>query len=256
MSFKEVNRPSIVGECNIQHFVIDENSRLFLKRIPRDNLAIIEQIKTEYIGTHFLTTGGSFRRRSPQEQASFTKQAASNNLRVLVPEYMDGEVAYYSFLEKAQTLDVFFRQPFLSPSVVVKQLFDDLRTAHSLNTIYGDRWYPNMLVTPDTGLIHIDFDIEISGPYAKEFELAQVIYYTVLSGKDQVVSPIRQYLSGSLWCDSKMVADFLHAKTVFFKNTQDGGIEDHIETVIGSVFQEDFNLEAAFVSKTNVVFGL
>lgn len=112
-----------------------------------------------------------------------------------------------------------------------------------------------MLVTPDVGVIHIDFDFEISGPYAKEFELAQVIYYTVLSGKDQVVSSVCQCLSGSLWCDSKMVADFLHAKTVFFRNTRDGGIEDHIEAVIRNVFQEDFNLEAASASKTNVVFG-
>lgn len=107
MSFKEVDRPSIVGECNIQHFVVDENGRFFLKRIPKDNLKIFEQIRTEYTGTHFLTTGGNFRRRSPQEQALFTKKAASNNLRVLVPEYMDGDVAYYRFLEKAQTLDVF-----------------------------------------------------------------------------------------------------------------------------------------------------
>jgi len=232
MNLKEIDRPPIVGKFNIQYFVIDASGRLFLKRIPKENLALLEQIKIEYTGTQFLTMGGHFRRRTPQEQSLFAKQAASHKLRVLAPEYMSGEIAYYPFIEKAQMLDTFFRQPTVKPDIIISQLLNDLRIAHAFNVIYGDRWHPNILVAPKIGIIHIDFDIEISGSCAKEFEVAQVVYYTVFSGKDTVVSPICKCLSAGLWCDPKLVAHFLQAKTVFFKSTEYGGIESPIKTII------------------------
>ncbi|MCL4382358.1 MAG: hypothetical protein M1575_01345 [Patescibacteria group bacterium] len=232
MSFKEIDRPPIIGELNIQHFVVDENGHLFLKRIPKENPALLERIRAEYVGTHFFALGGSFRRRTSKEQALFAKQAASNKLRVLTPKYIDGEVTYYPFMEKAQTLDRFFQKPFLQPEIVVGQLLEDLRAAHTLGVNYGDRWHPNILVVPNIGIMHIDFDIEISGSCAKEFETAQVVYYTVLSGKNKVISLISDFLAYRLWCNSKLVAHFLEAKIAFFQGTDYGGIEDSIRAII------------------------
>jgi|GEM_PF-2429846 len=70
-----------------------------------------------------------------------------------------------------------------SPEAKIKELFEDVLKAHELGVVYGDRWPDNILIDPNLGVVHIDFDLKL-GEFGKELELAQLILYTIALGTD------------------------------------------------------------------------
>ena len=60
--------------------------------------------------------------------------------------------------------------------------------------MYRDRWSHNMLIVHQYGFINVDFDLEISGTPAKEFEVAQAAYYALSGGKNKVSLYFRKCL--------------------------------------------------------------
>lgn len=231
MAWRELDRSPIIGELNTHFFVTDDHDMVFLKRIPKDNVALIDAIKKEYTETRFLPLGGSFRRRSLEEQIHFATVAAALGLRVLPSHITEDGVAYYPYLEGARSMQEYFCSSNASGSIV-DQLFNDLHRAHTQGVIYGDRWLPNILVTKEGEVIHIDFDIEIFGAHAIEFEVAQVIYYTLLAGKDRVASDVITNIGHKPWFDPSMVAIFLNASAQYFKSSKYGGIEHLVTSVL------------------------
>lgn len=242
MNLIELGRPPLEGELNISCFVTMPPGRVGLMRIPKKNDIGLKSIAHEYDGVGFTRQGGRFRRRSPQEQTVFIKHAASQGLRVLQPALIDSKgTSYFPFLNQAKTLDNYLPTSTDDElSRTIYELYDDLRKAHKQNIIYGDRWSKNILINPNFGVTNIDFDIEISGKPAKEFEVAQVIYYILLAAKDRSIPLLAEILSkGNDWFDFSLVAGFLQKHALhFLHNPKYGGIENETNTLIELVHKK------------------
>ncbi|OGK31496.1 hypothetical protein A3F29_04075 [Candidatus Roizmanbacteria bacterium RIFCSPHIGHO2_12_FULL_33_9] len=216
--YREVGRPAIEGELNINEFVKTQFGLVLLKRVPKDNPQIWDSISVEYGAIGFFEEGGSFKRRSFEEQLHLAEDAAFYQLRVLLPASVKNETIYYPFLADALTYDEYLANAAADESVeIVSQLFEDLRSAHTKGIVYGDRWPPNILVTQGEGVVNIDFDIELTGFPAVEFETAQAIFYTLCAGKKDIIPSLVDILiSNDGWFNYALVEKFLIGHGNFF----------------------------------------
>jgi hypothetical protein len=235
MSWHELSEPPILGLLNEHIFVVhDDSNRRVLMRSPKKNLDLLQSIKFEYGYMGFIGAGGEFRLRSSEEQFLFSRKAAESGLCVLPPLGQQNDRIYYPFVSDAKTLDLFLEGEKGKAIPVVNQLVEDLYRAHAKGFVYGDRWSHNILIHPRFGLIHIDFDLEINGPYAKEFEIAQVAYYTLSAGRKEVLLPLAQLLgSHTGWFNFGMVDLFMRRHATYFNDTPYGGIQSETETFLG-----------------------
>lgn len=234
MSLIEVQQQPFIGEFNTNVLFQDASERFLLQRNPNENMRIMRSIYYEYREIGFTQTGGRFRRRSITEQEQLTKKASDLGLRVLPPFPADDKHLYYRFLENAQTLDQFLPQASETDAQnIVLQMFDDLRSAHHQGIVYGDRWSRNMLTVPFKGLIHIDFDLEISGVYAREFEVAQAAYYALSGGREKIIGVLAAILgSPGGWFNHALVNRFLCGHAKYFFETKYGHIQDETDLLI------------------------
>lgn len=240
MSMKLIEVPPLEGALNINHIIRPTKGPLLLQRNPRDNPQILRSIAHEYHFIGFTDLGGKFRRRSFEEQVLFTRHAASQGLHILPPNFVRKSAAYFPFLRSAATLDDFLPTASQeSMAMVMLDLFDDLRTAHKKSIIYGDRWSRNILVLPDSSFLHVDFDIEISGRYAKEFEVAQVLYYTLCAGRERSLPLIcRMMAKENRWFDINVVQRFLEGHAIHFINSPKyGSAEALVDSLIEAIRQ-------------------
>lgn len=232
---KELPQLPLTGALNVNVFVASQSGTL-LQKNPKDNPHILRSIAHEYHFLGYTDRGGTFRKRSPQEQNLFCRYCASHGLRVLQPIFVDDRGRnHYPFLNNALTLNKYLPNvPTLEAQIIVYQLFEDLRKAHRKGIVYGDRWSENILVVPNMGLVHIDFDIEISGKPAIELEVAQAVYYSLCGGKDKVLSLLGAILGKSTnWFDFKMVELFLSRHAIHFRNSPTyGGVEKETQALI------------------------
>lgn len=235
MKLVELSISPLEGELNVNSFIAGPNSTLLLQKKPKDNPFILRSIAHEYNSIGFINQGGKFRKRAPQEQIRFVEYAASQGLRVLPPTLVSAGIAYYPFLDQAKTLDDYL--PDASDEDLfrtVHQLFSDLKKAHDKNIIYGDRWSRNILVAPGLGVVNVDFDIEISGRPAKEFEVAQAAYYTLSAGKDRIISFLTEILSREDdWFNFALVAEFMQKHAAHFLHSpRYGNIENETDLLL------------------------
>lgn len=243
MGFIKIDREILKGELNINRFLQTPNNAIVLERFPRRNKPIMESIAHEYNEIGFTGQGGRFRRRTIEEQSHFTRLAASLGLHVL--QSTNEGMNYYPFIKNAQTLDNYL--PLASPkntAKVVYESFDDLRRAHDHDIIYGDRWPKNILILPNAQILHIDFDIALSGPCAKEFEVSQLTYYTLCAGKEKVIPQLAEELHlGSNRHDFNLVDKFLQGHARHFANDEKyGGMENETKTLIGLVHKKQHHI--------------
>lgn len=230
MSWHELQTPPILGALNEHIFVVDEHKNCGLMRSPIKNVDLMRSIGYEYSYMGFFEKGGNFRQRSPEEQYLFTKKAAEAGLSVIPPIEEKGTSIYYPYISDAKTLDVFVGEEKEKSIPFIYKLIDDLYQAHKKGVIYGDRWSHNILISPKLGLIHIDFDLEIGGACAKDFEVAQVAYYTLSAGKDNVIVPLARLLgSHTGWFNIRNVDSFVSKHATYFNNTPYGGIQNETE---------------------------
>lgn len=212
----------IEGALNTHVIVEYPDGARYLKRYPKNNPYVFGFIAHEQHFLGFTDLGGKFRRRSPKEQEYFTKRAVAHGLRVLPPSYIDENgVNYYRLLSDVQTFDKYLpKATYEQTQKVTLELFNDLRRAHSLGFVYGDRWSENMLVSPKYGLIHIDFDIEILGPASQELEVAQAIFYTLCGGKDNALLSLSSLLRMKQyqWFNFRLVEQFTTKLAIHFKD--------------------------------------
>ncbi len=233
MNGRELGRQPLTGGLNTNYFV-DSQGREALLRVPRGNKDLFENIVYEYQYIGFTADAGRVRRRSPQEQFDFSWKAAKAGLLVLPPLAIDGDNITYPFLSQAQTLDEYFRYHRSDQHVLIYKLIADLQKAHSLGFVYGDRWSGNMLVDPQLGLVHIDFDLKISGRTAVDLDVAQVFYHTLWAGGDEVL-PLLALMLGTSgnWFDFAKTSKYMLGFAKFLSKTPVGGIGDKTEELIG-----------------------
>jgi len=240
------NQPSIFeGALNVNILrpgpTIHGLPRRILHRFPKENIGILKSIAHEYHKIGFTQVGGRFRRRSQSDQVCFTKRCAEIGLNVLPPLADDGGHVENLFLENAETMDIFLSHASDEETAIfTHNMYMDLYKAHKAGVVYGDRWSENILITPQKNLINIDFDIEISGPYAKEFEAAQVAYYILAGAKSKVVPQLAKLLSVPYAnLDVRYIETFLrgHAKH-FDSNKKYGNLNKEVNALVELMYKE------------------
>jgi hypothetical protein len=189
-----LKRKKLRGDLNRYSFFRDKNGRVILCRKPVENWILWEEIRKEYEGIGFFRLGGEIRRRSAIEQGKLGCEWAARGLPVLAPVKFSATRGWYPFIN-----GVSYSQWLTSGGVLSKIIdlyIDSVVKAHQNNIVYGDRWGPNTMVVDDTTIVHFDFDISLEGFPAKEFELAQAMYYTLcFSSRKDLIS---QYLTWRL----------------------------------------------------------
>ena len=236
----EIPKTQFIGQLN--ESVVSRSGPRGLAMLTRHsfpNRHIFNSISDEYHDIGFTQMGGRVRRRTPEEQYSFMRYCAQEGLRVIPPFGINRSAIDLPFLGHAETLDIFMAHADVaSAEKVAHDLLLDMSQAHQKGVVYGDRWSKNILVDPKYGPMHIDFDLEISGPVSADLDLAQMGYYILCGGKGKVISIIAQFLGRIESLDSlHNIETFLrrHARH-FFERPTYGHVMEETETVIDSMF--------------------
>lgn len=205
------------------NYLHDTERGLQLARIPQHSSEDVKQTWEislyPFIG--FYKDGGRLRWRTPSEQFTFSKRAAAAGLRVVAAEELAGNTMYVPYLPAAWHLDEYLRDRPTYQSQLVNQLFTDVQRAHSRGFVYGDRFGPNILVTEQVAgqpeVMHIDFDMEISGPTANELEIAELTR-TVLDASETSIRPLARWLGMPRpWFNLDTVSRYLTNQVVLWE---------------------------------------
>lgn len=161
----------------------DRKGRKYLSRGQNDDTReVMENLHEEYSFNGFLKKDGAYRLRSPREQLQFVAQARKAHLRV-VPfvGVKDGDLVMPFIAGNDMKTHLNAVKNERSLLRAMRPVINDITAAHapSRKMIYGDRWLKNILIGRSGAIHHVDFDIEISGPHAREYELAQFFYSTI-----------------------------------------------------------------------------
>lgn len=225
----------LVGGLNVNRVVRRGDGTAMLIRQPYENPRLAQMIEKEYEAVGFYDLGCCLRRRTPGEQAIFACSAARTGLRVLPPiESLAEGFFCYPFFEDALPLDQFLPSSGHEAEVVIGTLFSDLWNAHQHRIVYGDRWSPNILVSPKLGPVHVDFDLAVSGPHAIDFEVAQMAYYTSTATPSGALERLAQALSVPGWFHLEMFSTILRCHARYFEGSLFG---DHRRVIEGLVDQ-------------------
>lgn len=169
------------GHINSNIVVCSPNQRLYILR--HENIGIksstVSHIKSEYEGIGFLKNPqNGFRIRNAEDQQLFTKRLQS--IGILVPDvhYAKNGLQVIEFLPDAISLSDLWLQNHIKSPEATKNVIATIMRMHQANIVAGDRWGPNELVTPNGDVYLVDFDVEIWGPDAKEFDIANLLYHT------------------------------------------------------------------------------
>lgn len=226
---------------------VDSRGRKYLSRGQNDDHSeVVQNLQEEYTYNGFLRKGGAYKLRSPREQLKFVVQARKSHLRV-VPfvGVIDGDLVMpmiagtdmKSYVNAVKNERALFH--------TIRPALRDIAHAHNPNRrfVYGDRWLKNILVGARSGVHHVDFDIEISGPFAGEYEMAQFFYSMVrdTQNKDMMLAAlapcgIREKLR---YHDTSTLAEFLGNYGLWYghKHPDDPTQTTAVQKTIGEVLK-------------------
>lgn len=188
-TLQPVDMPVNQGFLNRIRPWVDSKGRKYLSRGQNDDQSeVIHNLQEEYAYNGFLKKGGAFRIRSPREQLQFVAKARKARLRV-VPfvGVIDGDLVMPMIAGDDMKSHVNVVKNERALFHVIRPALRDIAHAHNPNKrlVYGDRWLKNILVGVRGGVHHVDFDIEISGPFAGEYEMAQFFYSMVRDAQNK-----------------------------------------------------------------------
>lgn len=180
------------GTLNYISLFSDRIKNLYTWRTPKEHPEILPQIHKDLIGTGFLTNGGRYKYRTLQEQVNFMERAGKANLQSLMPVYADKFGILSPFIQ-GTPYDQYLRSGGITAT---KNVLDNILAAHEQGIVYGDRWTKNTIVKPDESIVEIDFDIELMGENAQEFEMAQLLYHILFfsSRRNEMLNFLNNYL--------------------------------------------------------------
>lgn len=183
------------GNLNYIFVLSDRKGNLYTWRIQKEHPEILPKIHQDLIGTGFLTNGGSYKYRTLEEQVNFMKKACQLNLRVVPAIYTDKVGILSPFIHGI----TYHKYLLLGGITATENVLDNIILSHKNNIVYGDRWAKNTIVQQDESIVEIDFDIELTGEIAQEFEVAQLLYHIVLfsSRRKEILKFLKNYLQQS-----------------------------------------------------------
>ena len=225
---------SFQGNLNDLSVVCDQYGNLYVWRTPKPYPEILPKIAQDLRGTGFLTSGGSYRFRTVREQVNFMEKASRLNLPSIVATYADGSGMLLTFVQGIPYNSYLH----LGGISATKDVLDGLIMAHTQNVVYGDRWAKNTMIKPNGNIVEIDFDIELTGKNAREFELAQMLYHILLfsSRRSEILEFLADYLKNKLFLSEynlSTVVKFLSNYTNYFQDQpNEGGIKQEVAELI------------------------
>lgn len=216
----------IAGELNTNYVLFDTEGNFYVWRVPKENPQVLSQIQIEMEQTGFLSLGGTYRFRTVLAQVNFMRNTAQLGLKSLVALYTDGSGILVPYLPGA-SFDTYLKD---GRSEAITRVLDNVLNAHQLGIVYGDRWVKNTIITPDEDVVEVDFDIELAGNYAKEFEISQLVYHIIHFAKDRFV--ILRYLNDYFEThrsintyDTQAIALFMRNYIMYFQGRDYEGIQ-------------------------------
>ncbi len=175
---------------------VDTTGRKYLSRGQNeDRTEVLENLQEEYSFNGLLKRRGAYKLRSPREQVRFVEHARRSRLRV-VPfvGVINGDLVMPLITGSDMKTHVNAVKNERAMLHVLRPVLNDITAAHAptRNVVYGDRWLKNILVGRGARIHHVDFDIEISGPFAREYEVAQFLYSSVrdTQNKDRLLAAL------------------------------------------------------------------
>lgn len=199
------------GRTNTTVVVTSPKGQEFVWKTDRKFGVQSQRVEKELERIGFLELGGAFGIRSYSAEQDFAEHLNNFQLKAQSPVASFDNGILYPYLlgsDFRHLLNQGINIPILS-------VLHSLTTAHSYGITYGDRWPQNIVLNPDRSFTHIDFDLEIDGPVAKELEMAQILYGTIrdAANKREIVSALYYWLLSSRpqGYDWKLVKNFITA---------------------------------------------
>ena len=220
------------GTLNYIFLFLDRNNNLYTWRTPKEHPEILPQIHRDLLGTGFLTSGSRYQFRTLQEQVNFMEKASQANLQSLMPVYADKFGILSPFIQ-GTPYDQYLRSGGIKATANV---LDNIITAHNQNIVYGDRWTKNTIVKQDEPIVEIDFDIELIGANAQEFEMAQLLYHILFFSNRR--EELLKFLKGYLHHERALVRHNLSVVKKFLCNYIDYFQDKSVEGISGGIKQE------------------
>ncbi len=227
------------GTLNYNFVLSDPDGNLYVWRAPKEHPQIIPIIHQDLIGTGFLINGGSYRYRTIREQVNFMTEACRLHLQNVEAITTNAFGTLLPFIQ-GTPYDNYLRQGGIEAT---KNVLDNIVTAHKHNIVYGDRWTKNTIIKPDEGIVEIDFDIELRGEIAQEFEMAQLLYHILFfsSQREKMLDFLKSYLQINQTAlaghDFFMVRKFLSNYANYFQDKIVEGIAGGIEQEIAELIK-------------------
>src|SRR3989344_2576844 len=177
-------------------------------RNPKEAQECIACLEKHLTTVGFLGHGGGVYLRSVREEVEFNTQARAQHLQVVPVSYWSEDTIYYPILDRAKPIDTVVIERGNAAFPLVKACFADLRRAHNVGLVYGDRW-PNNILVSDNRVWNIDFDVAYEGPYTRELEVAEAIYYIASRSQGKLTEERLLQLIGQPWFELQMMQTFL-----------------------------------------------
>jgi hypothetical protein len=177
--------PVFKPHFNLLFLVQDSFGKKWVIRLAKPTLLNRQdpKVTTEYEKFGFFECGGSYNLRSPIEQQSFHTLGRQRGLRVPEIVYADAVGSAVAFVEGSD-LSQLLKE---IPSTIVSSFLRSIFEAHDLGLVLGDRHCSNAIRDRSGEIWQIDFDIEIRGRYAREFDIAQAGFYSLFAAWEKVV---------------------------------------------------------------------
>ncbi len=168
------------GNLNYSAVFEDHHGRLLIAR--QENAAgrrtELPHVAAEYRGVGFIDNPhNGFRLRNSQEQYKYSASLETMGIKTPHVYISDDQTQWIEFLSRAQDLSAVWLNGDKKAPQKTKLVLEALCSIHQKGISMGDRWGPNELICDDGSIAFVDFDIEIWGPEAIEFELASLLYF-------------------------------------------------------------------------------
>lgn len=220
------------GTLNYIFLFSDQNNNLYTWRTPKEHPEILPQIHKDLLGTGFLTNGGRYKFRTLKEQVNFMERAGKAKLQTLVPVYAD-KFGILSPFVQGTPYDQYLR---LGGITATKNVLDNIMQAHQQNIVYGDRWTKNTIVRADDSIVEIDFDIELMGENAQEFEMAQLLYHILFFSNRRI--EMLKFLQNYFQIDQRIAQHDLSVVKKFLSNYVNYFQDKPVEGISGGIKRE------------------
>lgn len=224
---------TLEGLFNSNIILEDNNKSKYILRMQKQN-PVLDNLEAEYRGVGYATNNTGFNLRTINEQLKFMQRCS--DLEISVPHiiYVGKNYIITEFVE-GQTLEEYLSN--IDDPCILKDHLSIILELHKSNLVMGDRWGPNIIVSPRGKLTNIDFDIELTDEDKMEFEIAQSLYYSMLypKNKEKAVAIAKEFLACENFSniyDGNRVADLLKGHVKFFKNSIVKSIEDKIDELL------------------------